>query len=246
MNAEVRRFPDLEELNRDAAALICEWAARCVKERGSFSVALSGGSTPRRLYERLARPPYDVKLPWSQVHLFWGDERCVSPTQRESNYAMAQDALLRKIAPPSENVHRPPSEVSPPAKAADLMEKDLRAFFTSHRRRDGFPVFDLILLGVGQDGHTASLFPGDPVLEESERWVAAVEKPHVDPPVPRLTLTLPVLNRARCVIFLVSGAGKSEVMGQILRDSTADRRLPAARVHPLDGRLLWFLDGTFV
>ena len=247
MKIEVRRFPDLEELNRDAAVLICDWAAECVRERGSFAVALSGGSTPRRLYERLTRPPCDVKVPWSHVHFFWGDERCGRSTHKDSNYNMAQESLLRKIAPPPENVHRPPSEVAPPERAADLMEGDLRSFFSGDRLHDGFPVFDLVLLGLGQDGHTASLFPGDGAVEERERWVAAVAKPSGTPPVPRLTLTLPVLNSARCVVFLVSGAGKREVVREVLsHPDTAGRRFPAALVRPPEGRLLWFLDGTFV
>jgi 6-phosphogluconolactonase len=246
MQPEVRRFPDLEQMNRDAAAFVCDWARRCVDERGRFTIALSGGTTPRRLYERMARPPYDVRIPWSHVHLFWGDERCVPPTHPDSNYLMAYRALISKVAPPADHVHRPPAELTPPERAAQQWEKDLRDFFQNRIVDETLPSFDLILLGMGPDGHVASLFPGDPALEETERWVTAVTDPRGEPAVPRLTLTLPLINHARCVLFLVSGNGKREAVRAVLGDGEQVRvRYPAARVRP-NSRLLWFLDGTSV
>jgi 6-phosphogluconolactonase len=240
---EVRRYPDLGELNRDAAAFFRDWVRQCVAERAVCHLALAGGATPERLYRKLARPPFDVSVPWSQVHVHLGDERCVPPTHRHSNFRMAHAALLSKFAVPPERVHRPPGEVGPPEEGARRWEAELQSLFPGPAAAGEFPVFDLVLLGVGSDGHTASLFPGDPALAEGEHWVAAVLRPVGEPAVPRLTLTLPVLNRARCVAFLVSGGGKAGVVEKILSGAAA--QLPAARVQPA-GRLVWFLDGSSV
>ncbi len=243
MTPEVRRYPNLDELNRDAAAFCRDWVRQCVADRGVCHMVLSGGATPERLYRKLARPPFDVSVPWSQVHVHLGDERCVPPAHRHSNYRMAHAALLSQCAVPPERGHRPPGAVAPPEEGARLWEAELRRLFPEPWAAGECPAFDLVLLGVGGDGHTASLFPGDPTLEECERWVAAVPQPVGEPAVARLTLTLPVLNRARCVAFLVSGKGKAQVVGQILAGTAAE--LPAARVQPA-GRLLWFLDGGYV
>jgi 6-phosphogluconolactonase len=246
MSREVRRFQNLEELNCDAAAFFSEWTRRCVAERGTCHLVLSGGSTPEKLYRKLAGPPFDVSVPWSQIHVHLGDERCVPPTHPDSNYRMAHAALLSRFALPPERLHRPPGEVSPPEAGARLWEAELRTLFPGPATEDGFPVFDLILLGMGSDGHTASLFPGHPALEENRHWVAAVTAPAGDPPVPRLTLTLPVINRARCVLFLVSGKGKKRILDQVLSGpGDGGGTLPAARVRP-SGSLLWFLDGAYV
>ena len=243
MTQEVRRYPNLDELNHDAAAFVRDWIRQCAAERGVCHLVLAGGATPERLYRKLARSPFDVSVPWSQVHVYLGDERCVPPTHRHSNYRMAHAALLSKFAVPPERVHRPPGEVEPPEEGALRWEAELRRLFPGPAAAGECPAFDLVLLGVGGDGHTASLFPGDPALEEREAWVAAVPRPAGDPAVPRLTLTLPVLNRARCVALLVSGKGKAPVVEQILSGAAAE--LPAARVQPA-GRLLWFLDGSYV
>lgn len=240
MAPEVRRYMNLGELSAEAAALVAEWARESVARRGAFTLALSGGRSPQKLYERLSRSPYDVAIPWSQVHFFWGDERCVPPNDPASNFGMAARCLLCRLAPPPNHVHRPPAEVSPPDRAARLWEDDLRAFFGES---GGFPRFDLVLLGVGEDGHTASLFPDSPALAEQSRWTAAVDGNRGKPPLPRLTLTLPVLNCARRVMFLVSGSGKAEVVRAILDDPEgAGRQYPAARVSA-EERLIWLLDG---
>jgi 6-phosphogluconolactonase len=252
MNQEVQRYPNLEALSLAAAAFICRLAEECVEKHGSFTLALSGGNTPRPMYEALARPPFDTKLPWRDIHLFWGDERYVPPDHPDSNFAMAFRALISKVSVLSQHVHRVPVELDSPEDAGEAYEKILREFFGSlvktepHSHASGgceaFPSFDLILLGVGKDGHTASLFPGNQALEETKRWVAVVRGPYGSPPVPRITLTLPVINRAKCVLFLVSASGKREVIRSILKDlDPATRSYPAARVSPV-GRVVWLID----
>jgi len=193
-------------------------------------------------------------MPWPHIHLFWGDERCVPPDHPDSNFGMVFRAMISRASVPPGNVHRVPGEIVPPEKAAEAYEKILREFFKPENRgyarhssgaeKQGFPPFDLVILGVGKDGHAASLFPEDPVLEEKNRWVAAVSHPRGSPRVPRVTLTLPAINRARCVLFIVSGAEKRDIVHSIVSDlERASRFYPAARVRP-EGRLVWFLDET--
>jgi 6-phosphogluconolactonase len=227
MNFEI--FPTSPALIGRAAEQFIKTAAQSIQEHGHFSVALSGGSTPRILYARLATLP----VPWQNIHLFWGDERCVPPNHSYSNYLMTVENLLDHIAIPPENIHRIPGEL-PPEQAAEAYEQDLRAFFGTS------PRFDLVLLGMGDDGHTASLFPGSPALAESARWAVATE--HTIPPlplVPRVTLTFGVLNAARRVIFIVTGVGKAEKLAQI---QGGENSLPAAQIQPTDGELLWIVD----
>jgi 6-phosphogluconolactonase len=251
MNPEVQRYPNLEALSQAAAEFTCRLAEECVERRGTFTLALSGGNTPRPVYEALAWPPFDIRMPWRDIHLFWGDERCVPSDHPDSNFAMAFRSLISKVPVPSQNVHRISAELSP-EEAAETYEKVLGEFFRSFvkterhspvsRGGEPFLSFDLILLGVGKDGHTASLFPGHQALEERKRWVAVVRGPYGSPPVPRITLTLPVINRAECVLFMVSGPGKEEVIRSILEDSDpATRSYPAARVSP-EGRVVWLID----
>ncbi len=239
---KIKRYHDLQELSREAARSILELARERVGERGIFTMALSGGNTPKILYEQLAR--YPEKMPWSHTHLFWGDERCVDPDHPDSNYHMAYDALIAKVDIPAENVHRIPAEFPPPGDAASSYECILRDFPLFSTVKDGvFPSFDLVLLGMGGDGHTASLFPGDPVLNEKERWVASVNAPDYMSPRERITLTLPVINQASCVVFLVSGSGKKEVFDMIHNDpENAARLYPAALVQPM-GKLTWLVAG---
>ena len=252
MKPEVRRYRNLEALSSAAAECMCTLALECVNEQGMFTVALSGGKTPKLLYENLARRPYEARMPWPHIHVFWGDERCVPPDHLDSNFAMAFRVLISRVPVPSQNVHRIPAEIAPPEDAADAYEKILREFFGSSVQRDThanassidepFPSFDLILLGVGKDGHIASLFPGDKALKEGKRWMTAVHTPHGSPPVSRITLTLPVINRAGCILFMVSGFGKSGVIGSILEDrDTAGQLYPAARVRS-EGRVVWLID----
>ena len=242
MKPEVRCYPNLEVLSNAAAEFICTLAVECVNERGLFTIALSGGKTPKTLYENLARPFYSTRMPWSHIHLFWGDERCVRPDHPESNFSMAFHALISKVPLPSQNVHRMPAEIEPPEDAAEAYEGVLREFFGSPRKPGPIPAFDLIVLGVGKDGHTASLFPRDQALEVEKRWVTAVRTPQGTPLVPRITLTLPVINRASYVLFMVSGSGKRELVRSILEEpDSAAQRYPVARVSP-GGRVVWLID----
>ncbi len=232
---EVIVFPDREEMGREAAAAFARWASEAVRGGGRFAAALSGGATPRPLYRSLAGSPFREAIPWKGVHLFWGDERCVPPDHPDSNYRMAYETWISKVPIPLENVHRMRGKDDPKA-AADEYEEQLRAFFGSA----GWPAFDLILLGVGVDGHTASLFPGSSVLNQQRRWVAApfVEKLKTH----RLTLTLPVINNARRVLFLAAGEEKANIMKTILTTDPAEAPLPAQLIRPRHGRRLFFLD----
>jgi 6-phosphogluconolactonase len=224
---------------REAAGLIRDRAIESVRERGRFLLVLSGGSTPRPLYETLAREPFAAGLPWDRTHLFWGDERCVPPNDPNSNYRMAEETLISRVSVPPENVHRILGESASPEEAARGYERDLRRVFPE----ESFPRFDCILLGLGPDGHTASLFPGDAALEERTRWAMAVEAPESSPIRRRVTLSLPAINHGRLVLFLVSGSRKKTLADSILSGPEESRRgYPAARVSP-DGRLVWFLCG---
>ncbi len=237
MNAipEVRVLADLAAVSAEAAGEVARRAGEAVAARGGFALALAGGGTPRGLYALLADPAREFlgRMPWGQTHLFFGDERHVPPDHPTSNYRMVREVLLSKVPVATAQVHRIPAELEVGRAAAEY-ERDLRSFFG----RD--PVFDLILLGMGPDGHTASLFPGTAVLEERERWVAAswVEKLRTH----RITLTLPVFERARAVVFLVAGADKAAALAQVLSPRAAQEPLPAARVRPRDGSLLWLVD----
>jgi 6-phosphogluconolactonase len=196
-------------LAKRAAEIFIEAAREAIQARGRFEVALSGGSTPRATYELLATPQYAEQVDWENVHAWWGDERCVGPEDAASNYRMAREALLSKVAIPEGNVHRMRGELEP-EEAAQAYEAELAAHFGNEVR------FDLALLGLGEDGHTASLFPGSAALEERERRVAAnwVEKLESW----RITLTYPVLNAARKALFLVQGAKKAGILRAVLED----------------------------
>lgn len=221
--------PDGKALTRAAAVFFVAKARAALQANRRFSVALSGGSTPRALYQLLAETP----LVWQNIHLFWGDERCVPPDHADSNYRMTAESLLTRIAIPPENVHRIPGEL-PPEEAALRYEDELQTYFGAA------PRFDLVLLGMGDDGHTASLFPGSPALAESVRWAVAAEHSAPPPPlVSRVTLTFGVFNAARQVIFLVSGAGKAARLAEIRR---GEGSLPAARIQPASGELLWLVE----
>lgn len=234
----VRVFDDPQALARGAAAEVLARGREAVARRGCFTLALSGGGTPTGLYRRLRQvldEPGQGGVEWGAVHLFWGDERPVPPEDPESNYRTARAAWLDHPAIPEANLHRIPAERGA-AEAAAAYEEDLAAFFDLAPGE--MPRFDAVLLGLGGDGHTASLFPGSAALEERRRLVTA---PWVKAQGSyRITLTYPVLEAAREVIFLVSGAGKAEVLRRVVEEH--DPRLPAARVRPKEGELLWLVD----
>jgi 6-phosphogluconolactonase len=229
----IRVFNNPEALAHGAADFFVGIAKEALAARGEFSVALSGGGTPRRTYELLAQSPCRDEVDWTKTHIFWGDERCVDPDSPRSNARMAREALLNHVPIPTEQVH-PMDCGSTPEEGARLYEALLRDFFTGRE-----PRFDLILLGLGDNGHTASLFPGDQVLNEVHRWVAPVYVAAQD--LHRLTLTAAFINQARDVAFLVAGA-KAAVVQQVLQGPRDPLRLPAQLIHPDSGRLHWLLD----
>ncbi len=228
----------LEEVSLRAAEMVVQLADQEASSMGRVTLALSGGSTPRALYALLAGDHFRSRVPWPRVHVFWGDERCVPPDHSESNYRMAREALLDVVPIPAQNIHRMPGEGKDHARAAADYEQTLKAFF---RVPEGeWPRFDLILLGMGEDGHTASLFPGTAALMEHERWVTAnyVEKLGTY----RLTLTVPVINHAANVVFLVSGESKASVLREVLEGKAQPQRLPSQLVGPEEGRLVFIVD----
>lgn len=234
MNPEVKIYPDKNILIQESAAYISDIVQTTLNEQNKCTLVLAGGSTPKGLYKTLASHEYQEKIDWSNVHLFWGDERCVPPDHHDSNYRMAREALLDQIDIPQENVHRIPAEKEP-AQAASEYEKTIKRLFggTSH-----LPEFDVILLGIGEDGHTASLFPGTTAIDENERWVTEVHVPQLD--THRITMTFPVINNGKNVIFLVSGSSKSTIMKKIYERT--DTTFPSARVSPVNGSLVYLLD----
>ena len=238
--SEFRVYPDGASLARAAAEHFATLATEALAARGRFAVALSGGSTPHPTYALLASPEFAGRVDWPRVHVFWGDERGVPPDHPDSNYRMAREALLDHVPLPAHNVHRIHGEMEPQQAAAGY-EHTLRAFFAQHPGRPS-PRFDLILLGMGDDGHTASLFPGTAALHEGARWVVAhyVHKLRVW----RVTLTPVAINAAAHVTFLVSGAGKAERLRQVLNGPYQPDVLPVQIVRPTDGRLLWLADAA--
>ncbi|MBT8406614.1 MAG: 6-phosphogluconolactonase [Deltaproteobacteria bacterium] len=243
MKPEIRTHPNLEDLSRAAAEYICEIAEGAIKERGIFTFVLAGGSTPRLLYEELASQPIASRIDWQHTHLFWGDERFLPPDHPDSNFFLAFKSLISKVELPPANINRISTEIGSIQAAAEGYEKTLRKFFlpaVGSEEEPYFPSFDVVLLGLGEDGHTASLFPCDAALEEKTKWAVAVDGSTAAPSIPRVSLTLPVLNEARHVVFLASGASKRKVFREIL-NNPEKTGYPAARVEP-SGRLLWFID----
>ncbi len=224
-----------DELNRIAAENVARRARMAVEARGRCAIALSGGSTPRSLYSLLAQPPYAAQMPWRQLYFFWGDERCVPPDHGDSNYRMARESLLAHVPIPASNIFRVATEAGAPDAVARSYEATLRAFFGSPA--GAVPEFDLILLGMGSDGHTASIFPGSRALTETVQLVAPAYAEHLESH--RVTFTLPLINQARCVIFLVAGADKAASLSAVL---AGDLAYPAARVRLSQGDLYWLVD----
>ena len=226
-------FDTPEQMATAAAARFVE-AAKSQHDR--FSVALAGGNTPRRVYELLGSEQFKHLIDWSRVYLFFGDERCVSPTHSDSNYRMVYDALISKVAIPPENVKRIACEADP-IESARAYENELQQFFPNQ----AWPRFNLVFLGMGEDGHTASLFPGSTALRETSRWVVATRNESLQD---RITLTLPVFNRAANVIFLVSGEKKAQRLFEVLRPRHEQEPLPAQLIKPYDGKLEWLVDAA--
>ena len=240
-NREVRILADANSIAQTAAAEFLEAAKESIREKGSFSIALAGGSTPKTLYGLLASNPLlQAKGPWSKMQFFFGDERHVPPDHAESNFRMAKEAMLAKAPIDPKQVHRIKAEKRNAEEAAVQYEDDLRASFGL--AADQLPVFDLVLLGMGPEGHTASLFPGTKALNEDRRLVVSnwVGKLYTD----RITLTPPVLNNAARVIFMVHGEEKAPALKAVLEGPYEPQQLPAQLIRPKMGKVLWLVDPT--
>jgi 6-phosphogluconolactonase len=230
-SARVDVAKDPEALARRVAQWITDLAAH---SPGRVAIGLSGGSTPRRLYQLLAEPPFCDALPWDRVHWFWGDERFVPREHPESNYGMVRQAMLARAPAPAANIHGIPT-TGAPDEAARSYERELKSYYGAEALDPARPLFDVQLLGLGPDGHTASLIPGTSALHEQQRWVVPVVGAR---PETRITLTYPPLDSSRYTAFLVAGADKREILAQAL---SGDQTLPAARINPV-GELIWFID----
>jgi 6-phosphogluconolactonase len=234
---------DPAALMNAAALRIATLSEQAIAKHGRFTFVLSGGSTPRQLYELLASDEFVSMIEWSRVDFFWGDERCVAPDHPDSNYRMARESLLDAIEPDPARVHRMLGEETP-ARAAAAYEAMLHAFFAVAPHGPP-PSFDLVLFGMGADGHTASLFPGTAALDETERWVVPNRASRAGMPgMPRLTLTFPILNAASNSLFLVTGADKAERVKQVLEHTPGSEALPASRIRPTHGQLEWMIDAA--
>jgi 6-phosphogluconolactonase len=225
-------FDDRDALAQGAAALFAELAHNAVADHDRFTVLLAGGETPRLTYQALAQEPYRSTVPWDKVHVFWGDERCVPEDDPRSNALMARQALLDHVAVRAENIH-PIRSNGLPQQVADAYGVELAEYFGWEA-----PCFDLVLLGLGDDGHTLSLLPGSAALKEHLRWTAVAKRPEED--FSRVTLTAPIVNQAATILFLVAGSGKAQVLPHVLED--ADPPYPAQLIQPDSGDLRWFVD----
>jgi 6-phosphogluconolactonase len=224
----------------DAKALVRAAADRIMTRIAGngdrVAICLTGGSSPKQLYQLLATEAYRSQIPWQRVHWFIGDERFVPSDDPLNNMGMARRTFLDLCAPAA-NVHPIPTDTADPEQAARLYERELQSFYGAHQLDSARPLFDVVLMGVGPDGHTASLFPDYPAIEETERWVVGVPKAHVEPFVPRVTLTLPVLNSCREMLFEVAGAEKRAILTRVL----TSENLPASRAHSI-GETIWLVD----
>jgi 6-phosphogluconolactonase len=237
VRGELLILPDQVALADEAARRFVALAQAAISARGRFSVALSGGSTPRGLYQRLAQPPYHNQLDWSNVHVFWGDERYVPLDDPESSFRMAREALLTQVPIPAANIYPVPTVGGTPEAAAGAYAATITTFFDAEQ-----PRFDLILLGMGPDGHTASLFPGAPELTTPSGDMVVVVRDAPKPPPTRLSFTLPLINAAANVLFLIAGGDKAATLREVLRGPLEPARLPAQGVRPAQGALLWLVD----
>jgi 6-phosphogluconolactonase len=237
MKLETRILPDIDALSRAALEELLSDLRNAIEARGRGVIALSGGHTPEKMYTLwAANERYRSETDWNRVHFFWGDERYVPQDDPLSNYRMTRETLLEHVPIPAANIHAAATNLPTPERAAEAYDQELRKFFGSSA-----PAFDVTLLGLGPEGHTASLFPDSPALEEKTRWVVPVQVAAVPPN--RLTFTFPVLNSSRNTYFLVAGENKREILAALRAEPDLQpSAYPAGRIRPADGRLLWFLD----
>jgi len=232
--AIVKTYPTAEALSGAAAELFAEKACLAVERRGRCNAVFAGGETPRRMYELLAGKPYCNTIPWAKIHVYWGDERCVPANNKLSNQFMARQSLLDHVPIPETNIHPIVYEGSPRV-AAEQYEKILQATFKNRT-----PQFDIVLLGLGDNGHTASLFPATDVLNIQDQWVSQVYVAEQN--LYRVTLTVPILNQAATIVFLVAGSTKAHVVQEVIAGPQDSTRLPAQLIEPIHGELFWLLD----
>jgi 6-phosphogluconolactonase len=230
----IRIFNDLEGISQAAAGIFLDAAEEAIDSRGQFSVALAGGNTPRRLYGILASSHYHHQIRWQAVHVFWGDERCVPADDPRSNFRMARETLLDLVPISAQNIH-PIQGDQPPKEAAIKYESELRDFFSGQNSS-----FDLVLLGLGENAHTVSLFPHTSVLTETKRWVSEVYIEELQ--MSRITLTAPLINTADQVVFLVSGADKAVALQKVLEGTYQPQEYPAQLIHPNGAHPIWLVD----
>jgi 6-phosphogluconolactonase len=236
----VQVFTSLEDLYQAAAVHIAEVITQAARSRGKAYVALSGGSTPLSLYQLLAQPPYQTVIPWDAVHFYWGDERCVPPDHPESNYGQVKQALLDHIPAQEERIHRIKGELEP----ADAASNYIRTLAESGDSANPWPRMDITLLGMGADGHTASLFPGSINSGEKRLPVIAVTAHYLGRPANRVTLTPLFFNSSRNIIFLVTGQNKAQVLSTVLDGPQNPVNFPVQRIQPADGKIIWIIDST--
>jgi 6-phosphogluconolactonase len=236
VSTTIRRFATAEEISRAAVAQVIERAQTAIAARGRFTIALSGGSTPKRLYQLLAEPALRGQIDWPKVECFWGDERSVPPDHPDSNFHMAHEALLTQVALTPEHIHRMEAERADRDAAADAYQAMIAQVFGSSQA----PVFDLILHGMGPDGHTLSLFPNTQALQEAQRWVVPNYVPKFK--TWRMTMTPVLVNQAAYCLFLVAGADKAQALVEVLEGPRDPANLPSQLIRPTHGELIWFVD----
>ncbi len=237
-----RIFPDADACATAAASLFLQLSLEAAEARRPFRVALSGGSTPKRLYAILSAAPFRDQVPWAKIHFFFSDERHVAPDHPDSNFGTARDGLFGKVPIPAANIHRVLAERPEATEAATLYQNAIAASFAGADGHEAVPRFDLVFLGMGPDGHTASLFPGTEALRETSRWVAANRVPKLN--TDRITFTYPLINAAARVLLLITGADKAERIGEIFGPGAAgiEPPYPVQQVRPADGQAEWLLD----
>lgn len=238
LQPHVQIFPNAEELAKKSAQFIVETIQRCLSQQTRFSLALAGGSTPKKTYQTLAQREFQNQIPWDKVHLFWGDERLVPPDHPDSNYHMVKEALLDHILIPDENVHRIRTELENPKEIAENYEHELQHFFDPNQKGHSIR-FDLVLLGLGENGHIASLFPDSNWTPDTSEAVLALWIPELN--AFRISLSCRTLNSSKNIYFIVSGS-KREILNRVLNTPIHGKGLPAQLIHPKDGKLLWLID----